>query len=703
MSKKKDKKKLSLFIERVDNIFFWVFFFIVLLSPYYRGLYFRLERYPFLAIICVGGIIYLVFRHLRRSPLVIPKNLFLPFALLVLLYGINVFFAADHGLAHQEFVNYGVYCLFFLLLASLEAKISSGLILLFFGANAVILSLLGLFQGLGWISQDTYFLGMALRAMFDGGRLSATFQYPNTASAYFGMGYLALLGASMSELKAPWRHLSYFLAFLALGGVFFTYSRGGVLALGFTVLLLMLLLPQREKVNFFLSFIISALLLVLISPPLERLLSEKSPLFFLLLCAGGLLFLGLRYLFTFLEEYFAGWSERKFLLLFLALLLAGGGMFFLLVQTGVIAGQAARLLDLSLQSRSIWERLVFYRDGLRLFLERPLNGWGGGGWEALYFSVRSFPYVTRTTHNFYLQVLIEGGVIGIALLGFLLFYLFYSGWKKVRSRCASPWVGILWGIVFLGFFHGLVDFNFNLGAYQLTMWFLVGCAVWAFIDKSEKKASFSLPPLFLVIPLVLFCTLSSLYVTSELRVITGDHFMQKGEWDTAIVFYEQALRFEPWNPRPHYSLGLAFHEKFLAERKSAQRERAIAEGERALRLAPRNASILESLGVWYAEWGAFDKAIPFLKEAIEQDPFNLSPYRNLAKVCQVAGEYSLQEDEIEKALSYLEEGEKVEEYLNNAEKRSLRPLDWDTKEVLAIIEEMKELKREILSLREGED
>lgn len=179
--------------------------------------------------------------------------------------------------------------------------------------------------------------------------------------------------------------------------------------------------------------------------------------------------------------------------------------------------------------------------------------------------------------------------------------------------------------------------------------------------------------------------------------------MQKGEWDTAIVFYEQALRFEPWNPRPHYSLGLAFHEKFLAERKSAQRERAIAEGERALSLAPRNASILESLGVWYAEWGAFDKAISLLKEAIEQDPFNLSPYRNLAKVCQVAGEYSLQEGKVEKALSYLEEGKKVEEYLNDAEKRSLRPLDWDTKEVLTIIEEIKELKREILSLREGED
>jgi hypothetical protein len=68
---------------------------------------------------------------------------------------------------------------------------------------------------------------------------------------------------------------------------------------------------------------------------------------------------------------------KTFLLATVLLLVAVGCVFFLLCTLELWEG-VTRFLDVSLRTRSVWERFVFHRDGLRLFLGRPLNGWGDG-------------------------------------------------------------------------------------------------------------------------------------------------------------------------------------------------------------------------------------------------------------------------------------------------------------------------------------
>jgi len=355
-----DQKALP-WLPHFENLLFWFLFVLVLLAPYYRGLYFRFERFPFFLLICGAGIAFAFVKAGTRSPVALPRHVVIPFALFVLLYGINVFFAADHGLAHQEFVNWGVYCLFFLLVTLLRMR-SPEIVLLLFGANTVALALLGFFQGFGWIAENAYVLGMSLRAMFIGGRLYSTFQYPNTASAYFGMGYLALLGVTLWEGKKEWfRFLASCLAFLALAGTFFTYSRGGLLILGLVLLFLLFFLPQKLRVGLFFSILVTAFPFLVVLPLLERFLHTSRPLPFLgILLAGAVIASSLWAILEPLRERIKRWPPEKFLLGITTLLVAVGCLFLLSVYLGLVGGGATRLLDVSLRTRKRWGRLTFY-------------------------------------------------------------------------------------------------------------------------------------------------------------------------------------------------------------------------------------------------------------------------------------------------------------------------------------------------------
>nr|MDW8082160.1 O-antigen ligase family protein [Candidatus Calescibacterium sp.] len=561
-----------------------------------------------------------------------------------------------------------------------------------------LLTLLGLFQGFGWISENVRIFGMSFRAMFMGGRLYATLQYPNAASAYLGMGYLALLGATFWEEKGErFRFLSSCLAFLSLSGAFFTYSRGGILVLGLILLVLLFILPQRMKAGLFLGIFATAFPFLAVLPFLERFLHGLKPLpFFGILAAGALISSSLRELLEPLEENMKQWPPRKFLLSVTVLFVAVGCVFLVAVASGFVGRGTTRLLDVSLRTRNVWDRLIFYRDGLKIFAQRPLNGWGGGGWEALYLSVRAFPYTTKSTHNFYLQVLIEGGVLGVALLALMLFVLFKSA-TEATSADPTPWSGTLLGILLLGFLHGFVDFDFNLGAYQLAVWFFAGCVIGRQTASPPQRPhrSLSIHPLALGVFCSLVFALALPPTITEWRGIAEYSLTEEKNWSALVAHLEKSAHLEPWNPELWFSLSQALRLQSSEDQNEATYRKAIEAAERALHLSPRNADIMGYLGILYAEAGEFEKALGFLKKATAEDPFRVSHYLNLAKVCHYGARKALAQGEKEKALSFLKAGLSVEELLRKAEEKSLLPLEWDTKEVREILKAMEKLKEQI--------
>jgi len=141
------------------------------------------------------------------------------------------------------------------------------------------------------------------------------------------------------------------------------------------------------------------------------------------------------------------------------------------------------------------------RDGLRMFLKRPILGWGLGTFPVVYPEFRTFytNFFVNEAHNDYLQLLVETGVLGFATMLWFLATIFMRGMKKIRN-----WEGEMSGAVALAcllglsgiLVHSAVDFNLQIPANAAL--FYVLCTVAAaepFAQPARKRRAVrSKPP-----------------------------------------------------------------------------------------------------------------------------------------------------------------------------------------------------------------
>lgn len=73
---------------------------------------------------------------------------------------------------------------------------------------------------------------------------------------------------------------------------------------------------------------------------------------------------------------------------------------------------ANRLQGLRANQNAI-QRVVFFEDGIKLFKDSPVIGFGLGAFENAIHRVQSFFYETKYVHNHYIQTLLETGIIGL--------------------------------------------------------------------------------------------------------------------------------------------------------------------------------------------------------------------------------------------------------------------------------------------------
>jgi len=123
-------------------------------------------------------------------------------------------------------------------------------------------------------------------------------------------------------------------------------------------------------------------------------------------------------------------------------------------------------------------RLVFLRDGIKMFKDWWLIGAGGGAWSILNFKYQSYLYWSTQTHNYPLQVVIETGIVGFIIL-LLLIISIVMCFVKLSRRNKGDGIknkiinaAVFTSIIFL-FLHSVVDFNFSLSAIYLLVWALI--------------------------------------------------------------------------------------------------------------------------------------------------------------------------------------------------------------------------------------
>jgi len=137
-------------------------------------------------------------------------------------------------------------------------------------------------------------------------------------------------------------------------------------------------------------------------------------------------------------------------------------------------------------------RLDITKDSLRMFSERPILGWGLGTFPTIYPSYRSFytNLFVNEAHNDYVQLLVETGLLGFALMLWFLVRLYQHGLPTSR-RWEFQWDAAVSLSALLGctgmLFHSFVDFNLHIPANAALFYVLCGLAASKLLPESSKR------------------------------------------------------------------------------------------------------------------------------------------------------------------------------------------------------------------------
>jgi tetratricopeptide (TPR) repeat protein len=262
------------------------------------------------------------------------------------------------------------------------------------------------------------------------------------------------------------------------------------------------------------------------------------------------------------------------------------------------------------------------------------------------------------------------------LLGFfcVLLYIALSYLFLPHSRNAQVF---LWGQTFINLFFSLALVNLILVVFNLLPIYPLdgGNILHSTMEMFFGRANADLITLFVSIPVLLglvvlgiftrdylllaSCVLIALAVgtlnRSFLRWLnlginyifkrSGYYYLQ-GDFERALQYYTQDIEREPQQPT-HYLARAACYLNIL------QRERAIADVERALKLAPNNALALQLRGEMYVMDKNYNAALDLFARSQEINPHWAVPYFDRGSVYLDRKEFQSALGEFNKAISLL--------------------------------------------------
>jgi O-antigen ligase len=160
-------------------------------------------------------------------------------------------------------------------------------------------------------------------------------------------------------------------------------------------------------------------------------------------------------------------------------LLLVGGVVAILLGAGLLSTHFALSVDRFSDSSPVYDRLVIFDAMTQMIALKPVLGWG---YETLDQNIQRFyrevdgASISRvvTSHNTYMTVLTELGIVGFALYIFPVFW-----WLVLSVRVWSrlPAVG-LWSRALLAVLWLVMLFNFTISNFFDMRWFEIGLTLW---------------------------------------------------------------------------------------------------------------------------------------------------------------------------------------------------------------------------------
>jgi len=228
-------------------------------------------------------------------------------------------------------------------------------------------------------------------------------------------------------------------------------------------------------------------------------------------------------------------------------------------------------------TRSGIERGIFYADSLKIFKDYWLIGAGGGAWSLLNFSYQSYLYWSNQTHNYFLQMGIECGAIGLIILlilisSIIIMYIseYRMKWgndQRERVLQSALFIAILFMLA-----HSFIDFDFSLPAVFVLMWVLTGIfnsryvhgspeereirnnspieKVLVKLDGLRRVKKLNCPSAILLVASIVILAAPVSLLTAVFHQRSAADALQKspGNPEAALIHVERAMKADPFNP-----------------------------------------------------------------------------------------------------------------------------------------------------------
>lgn len=313
----------------------------------------------------------------------------------------------------------------------------------------------------------------------------------------------------------------------------------------------------------------------------------------------------------------------------------------------------ARIKTINLTDRSVEERVVFYKDALKMVGDNLLFGLGGGAWAEAYQSYQSYRYYSSEVHSHFLNILVEVGILGFTLFVALISMLFAMLYKNHKRTKGSHTGGINFvvGLGTIGLLtHSLVDFNFSKGSVSLLFYSFV--AIIGAINansnserNSEKAELFQkqrnnrartdsrnkVLQLTLTISSIVLILIPSLIFTSGFFAQKGLETAKQGNYPKALEYYKYAVMLNPIEAKYRSDIASINSTVYSKQKDDQSLLASIDSMEKALNLSPYDANTRTvGIGVMSAV-GNFEEAYALAKDAVVLTPFRHEAYTSASQ------------------------------------------------------------------------
>ncbi|MGG4107924.1 O-antigen ligase family protein [Paenibacillus lautus] len=515
------------------SVLFWVLISGIILflawTPFqtalFNGQMLEFEKPIFWAAILACLLLFLWIAHSYKS--IQLKNqkdwLAVGVLLLPLTYILSLISAASHVLAMNMVIINCIYAIMFIVgLYVLREKLGNRIVQITIMTVAYLIVGFGLLHWFGqgktagaiakWFS-NTVLNGTYTHAVMtdsNGLRLTSVFQYANTYAAFLMAFLFAAVFFVTTSRKWYGQAFHSFMLVPIIVSLLLTLSRGGLVMLPVVFVLLLLFLKPAKQLLWILYCGIAGVTSLIVSKPVTELglklneaFSSTSALKGWGILLGASAIVGLlgwvtqSFMAPKLERSLDNWSAKKTSNLWIPLgsVAIGGLLIFLFIGTGLknILPQniSVRLENINFNQHSVLERFTFYKDAMKVLADYPIIGAGGGAWASLYEQYQNNPYTSRQAHNFFLQYLIEVGIVGFVIFMSFILYIFYKyirGYIKGNEDERNS--HFLYLVIVLSILiHSILDFNMSYVFMGILVFLGLGGMAAVMDNKPVKKWS----------------------------------------------------------------------------------------------------------------------------------------------------------------------------------------------------------------------